>query len=487
MSSSNSKSSSSKVLQKIKSRFEKLYNLHGEPILHNPNTATKKDVEFSLRKYGVFISKINNLEETYTANLKGLNRIMYNIIFDERNSHNSEESYPSELERLSKKYPHFSSSEREFAALSGYWNSASGFGNSSFRFVYMQFLKTPIVFPVNNTNVEFTYNPVHSHNLRVFSKHPELWDILKRMYLSSNPMISWDSQKARFFDTGVVNKVGSSKITKATKPGMTPRHNDVYEYGGKELDRIQAMLILSSPRRVSSPVSLGFVLFSNDMKIRRLIEKYLGKTSSGFSTVNDVNLNPILDRFWRSIPNGFIMWNQATIHYEGVSVETPSRKQFSVDRLLSTVQSPQSLREITFRLVIGTHTPVELSEDSRRELMFLSEKGFLPEIYVNNRPNNRKITYIHKNLVNSKTTQWAIPRDMLKVEENIIKSLDDQESTLDENIPDILKEMYGIYDFHKEYPLSVKYNTSVSTTKDCILSTSVKNNVSYDDVLRVIL
>jgi hypothetical protein len=68
-----------------------------------------------------------------------------------------------------------------------------------------------------------------------------MWHILKEFYPKSQKiMMSWDSQKIRFFDTGR----GKIPNKPPCKPAMTIRHHDIYEYGGDPLDRIQAMLMM---------------------------------------------------------------------------------------------------------------------------------------------------------------------------------------------------------------------------------------------------
>jgi hypothetical protein len=254
-------------------------------------------------------------------------------------------------------------------------------------------------------------------------------------------MVSWDSQKVRFQDTGKINKIGMSSISKATKPGMTKRHHDIYTYGGQEMDRIQAMLMFQAPHAIA----LGYVIFSNHPRVRALLRSYFGEERTNFGTVEDDYLNPILDRYWRAPRDGFVMWEMSTIHYEGLPVDAGH----SLRIFGGFKETPESLRAFSFRAVIGTHTPIGLTPRARRELCYLSEKGWLPEIYKHKHNNDN--TPISRNLVNAKTTQYLKPRTMGEIEAAILQATIDGYTPAEVDafvaaLPPILREMYGIYE-----------------------------------------
>jgi len=440
----------SSILENIKKQFKKLYKKYGEPPIYTLKSFSTENCKNDLDKYGMFFVDIYD-EFLYQYNLLHISRELFCIIFDVYLPLNTsievllnyeQSEFQEELKRIKTKYSGIFKYEEEFliATLSSFWNSSKGFGNSNFKFIYLQFLKNDPKFKIDgiSKDIEFNYNPIHRLDLRLLWYFPELWDLFKSLYPDTKPMVSWDSQKVRFQDTGKINKIGVTKL-KPTKPEMTKRHHDIYTYGGKDMDRIQSMIIMQN----KEAIALGYVLFSNNKKIRKLIAEYFGKESLNFGSVDDPKLNKIIDKYWRAPLHGFVIWNQPTIHYEGLPINDGFLRKFG-----GMKETPESLRAFSFRAVIGTHTPIELSQQALREICFLSEQGWLPEIYKNKHNNDG--TAIIKNLVNAKTTQWAIPREMTQTEKDSLELINRKYSTEKINkyvdsLDDIIKEMYGIY------------------------------------------
>jgi hypothetical protein len=438
------------ILKQIKKNFKKLYNKHGEPTVHKLGSFTSDDCKSDLDKYGMFFVDIYD-DFIYQYNLLHISRELFCIIFDvylpldtsiDVLLNYDQVDFQEELKRIKLKYDGIFRYDEEFlvATLSSFWNSSKGFGNSNFKFVYLQFLKDDPKFEIDGIDkeIEFNYNPIHRLNLRLLWYYPDLWNLFKSLYPDTNPMVSWDSQKVRFQDTGKINKIGVTKL-KPTKADMTKRHHDIYTYGGKDMDRIQSMIIMQD----KEAIALGYVLFSNNNKIRKLIANYFGKENLNFGTVEDPELNKIIDKYWRAPLHGFVIWNQPTIHYEGLPINDGFLRKFG-----GMKETPESLRSFSFRAVIGTHTPIELSQQALREICFLSEQGWLPEIYKNKHNNDG--TPIIKNLVNAKTTQWSIPRTMTNNEKDLLELINRNynKETIDryvDSLDPVIREMYGIY------------------------------------------
>jgi ribonuclease HI len=411
----------------IANEFKRLYRKYGELPIRSIKTVDIKQINQDLDIYGFCnVQGVIGLKEYQTSIIQELN----NHLFDGRMDTNDE--FQLELIRIKNKYPKFNDNEATLAAMTSWWNSSSGFGNASFRFLYYQFVDDAPKFQVGNQTIEFSYNPFHRLGIRWLAKNPRLWQILKQLHPNSLPMVSWDSAKVRFYDTGVVNKIGVSK-RQATKPVLTKRHRDVYVYNGKKIDRTQAMLIEQSPLAIS----LGHVLFSSQPTIQKMLQEYFSQ-AAGFSSVEDDRLNPIFDKYWRAPLNGFVIWRQDTIHYE--AVPTDDR------RFASFTQPAENLREFSIRAAIGTHTPLDLSKNELCQLAFLSEYGWQPEIYKHKKFNRGKT--VDYNVVNFKSTQYMVARKITRREEKILRQIKtDYSDYIDivNRLPTELLEMYGIY------------------------------------------
>lgn len=425
--------SDDEILQTIESRFIELYQLHGEPptrtiekVYQDPQIIHE---DFNKYGYGVINDAIR--EDIFRENQNNLIKELSLQIFQTSDPFDHPD-FNIEYKRIDKKYPTFTNEEKVLATLTCWWNSSYGFGNSSFRFIYYQFLEKNPQFKIGEESIEFSRNPIHRHILSLMKEHPKLWSILKTFH-NEQPMISWDSQKVRFQDVGRP----LSKKYKSTKPVLTVPHRDVYLNDGVLIDRKQAMLI----KQDTNAIALGWVLFSHDDVIQKLSSLLLNKRLDGFSTINNERLINIMNRYWRAPLTGFIVWRQETVHYEGVP---------NSDRSLSSLSQPlENLSLFSFRIVMGTHEPIGLTEEMRKQLAFLAENGWCPEIYIRNRPHN-KGTMVNLNVVNRKTTQFNISRKLTSVERESLDSLVDTytKEYIEEfvnGLPKIIKEFYGLY------------------------------------------
>lgn len=480
-------SNQQETLRKIEKRFEELYKQYGEVPIRRLENTSNDDVQNDLKTWGICVigDAVNSGDYKYNKNLNI--RELSAHLFGTENPFDNEE-FKREYNCTSLKYLDFPPEEKILATMiSGWWQAKEGFGNMNFRFLYFQFLKKNPTFEIGGETVEFSRNPFHRHQLRLLASKPKLWELLKAQHSSGRPMVSWDSQKVRFHDVGRDPKGYTRSRPKATKPGLTKRHTDIYKYGGADLDRIQAMLIEQSPKAIS----LGWVMFSNDPEIRRLIAEYFGKEPGGFSSVEDEHLNKIIDRYWIGPLGGFVIWAQPTIHYE--AVPDPKTRRFK-----SFDQPTANLPEFSFRAVIGTHTPVDLSHDDLVKLALISEFGYAPAIYKGHHKNEG--TNVHKNVVNPKSTQYQIARGAKVLENEELERLrnvfDSVETSSDltrftpmyKDVNNykahIIKEMYGLYDVQS---VAEKYNLDEQKVKMCINSTSEKYGISQQDVIHTLL
>lgn len=465
------------ILRKLEQEFEKFYKKYGEPPVRNLKSVTSKTIKRDMKTWGIFIIGDATSKEAYRKNKRENIRELSNHLFHVPDPHTNKK-FQVEYERISKKYPHFTKEEKDLATMiSGWWRAEEGFGNMNFRFLYFQFLQQNPSFGIGDEQIDFSRNPFHRHQLRLLADKPRLWELLKSQHKSGVPMVSWDSQKVRFHDAGVVNKIGRSKQFKpAAKPGLTKRHSDIYKYGGADMDRIQAMLIEQSPKAIS----LGWVIFSNRPSIRKLIAEYFGKEPGGFSSVEDEKLNPILDKYWRGPLGGFIIWSQATIHYE--ALPDPKTRKFK-----SFSQPTENLREFSFRAVIGTHTPVDLGKKELYQLAHLAEYGYAPAIYKGH--HNNKGTNVNKNVVNPKSTQWNIARkprgrELFELNEAELGYAPKRIREHVNALPRIIREMYGIYDISS---IAKRFGMTKKDAKHCVQDIMKEKNLDEWNVIRGIM
>lgn len=449
-------SEKSGLLQKIRAEFERLHQQYGEPIAYTLEKATPALAKTSLQKWGVFYIRDAITAEELEKNRKRLvielSMHLFGMADPSRNP-----LFKKRLARIQTKYPKKSLSKQQLMALSCWWNSANGFGNSNFRFLYYQFLdkkdipKTMIA----GQPLLFERNPFHRHNLRLLASSPKLWEILTGLHAYKQvnsgqytaPVVSWDSVKVRFYEGG--NKSGDTTC-KPTKPALTARHRDIYDYvdvdemGVKKtrrLDRIQAMIL----DQEMGGILLGYVIFSQHPTIQKLIAEYLGVNNPrGFAAglTEHPELCEILDKWWRAPRNGFVIWKQETFHYEGLP--KPGNEMFK--RLASFTQPANALDKLSMRWVIGTHMPVHVTKTDMKKLAVLAELGYQPLIY--NSQWNRDHP-AHYNVVNTKSTQWKKTREPTTYERNqwtaakqFIGKPDQYLHTLDP----LIREMYGITD-----------------------------------------
>lgn len=476
-----------RLLHKINSRFEELYETYGEPpenfFSESQQISLGVDIQSDLSIYGIHFTSFKEgsqrQKRLYQDNLHEINKAMHLFIYETSEpTEDSEAALASVRKTFSSS--DFDENELRLAGLCSRWNSTSGFGNSSFRFLYGQFTDAESPkYVIAGEPVEFSYNPFHKINLDLLASLPEVWTSLKEVYTETNPMVSWDSQKVRFWDKSFKN---------ATLPTLTKRHRDIYAKGdGTELDRKQAMIIFERPKPKTTPVSLGFVLFSNDRLIRKYIAMYFGKEGKGFSSVEDEKLNVVLDKWWRTLKNGLVVWDQSTIHYEGVPQDIASQpylRKLATDvfgdplpeaTLSKGVLYHQHLSEPSFRAVVGTHTPHKLTQEDLVSLASLAIQDRCPEIYTKNRSHN-KGSIVDSNVVNHKSTQFMRPRPLKKMERTI--PIVDHSKV--EALPGIYKEFYGIYD-PDMVELSTITKMSILKIEEQIRTLSTKYNISPDE------
>lgn len=419
------------LLNKIEQAFESAYLKYGEPPSIQLQNVTPEIFKNYLDTWGIInIDDVYNNEDA-RKNYQRVIREMSLNIFSDANPHNNA-TYETEFKRISEKYPNFTNEEKELATITLWWNSKNGFGNSSFRFLFHQFTRDEDVpsIEIGGEKISLSWNPYHRLTLRVLDDYPMLWELLKSNHAPKTAMISWDSQKIRFQEVGRGQTKGDQK---STKPGVTLRHRDLYSYGGKDVDRLQAMLVNQDPEAIA----LGWTLFAHLPEIRDLLDQYFGTKNSGFTSVEDPMLNPIIDKYWRAPLRGFVAWSTYSIHYEGKA---------TADRKYERAPINSDLDKISNRIVMGPHSVVDIDQDGLTKLALLSEYGYQPSIYKN-RNKNTKVTI---NVVNKKTTQYMVPRERTNYEIASLEAVipifaQGGEGVYIDGLPKIYQEMYGIY------------------------------------------
>ena len=402
---------------------------------HNPEITLKQATEnLALVKqviqvYGFVVISDVYTEEDMIYNYQAVIRELSLYLFQIENPHQNP-VFETEYQRISTKYPNLLPVQKELATLTLWWNSSSGFGNSSFRFLFHQYVEESQAtkFNITGQEVYFSWNPYHRIALRVMTRYPDIWNILKSLHSGEEVMLSWDSQKVRFHETG--RGQTKNKDLVATKPTLTERHRDLYG----DIDRTQAMFIRDHP----DAVHLGFVRYTNQPHIKALIEQYMGTGRNGFSKIGaKPELEAILDQYWYAVKNGFVIWSTDTFHYEGV---TDPNYRWLHDNIAA------HLSFFSNRLATGVHVVYNLSLEQRLQLAVCSEYGFQPEIYGN----RNKGSMIDKNIVDRKSTQFKVARQKHNYEinnEQLCRQVltDGSGVKYIYSLHPMYREMYGIY------------------------------------------
>lgn len=414
------KDSKKSLLEQIEQALESAYLKYGEPKALSLKNLTPEQAKKDLATWGLVVIKDPIKKDKWDVYKQLLAVELSEHLFQIPDPMKNKE-YKEEFKLMKATYPTTNMGTLMLKSFAKWWSPKYGFGNSNFRFLFFQAENEPISFKIGDNDIFFSRNPIHRWNLRLLASEPKLWEILKSFHPPNKAMISWDSTKVRI------------NHKDATKPQLTQRHRDVYNYEGKAIDRKQAMLI----QQEEGAISLGWVIFSHLPKIQKLISKYLDKTPDKFSIVEDPDLNKILDKYWRSTEGGFVIWEQQTIHYEG----QPTELSNYFAKLKSFSQPKDTNYLISIRAVVGSHQPFNLSDEELEKLAFLSEKGLCPAIYDN--PN--KNTNISVNTVNKKSTRWKQKRDQGAVELEELKLAREKFEDAPLSDKKIYREMYGIY------------------------------------------
>lgn len=385
-----------------------------------------------MQVYGFVVIKDVYTEEDMIYNYQQVIRELSLYLFQIENPHQNA-VFETEYQRISAKYPNLLNVEKELATLTLWWNSSGGFGNSSFRFLLHQYVEESQAtrFNINGKEIWFTWNPYHRIALRVMTRYPDIWNILKSLHPNKEVMLSWDSQKVRFHEIG--RGQTKNKDLGATQPTLTERHRDLYG----DVERTQGMFIRDNPESIH----LGFVKFTNQPYIKAIIEQYMGSfgiAKNGFSKIGTKPaLEYLLDKYWLPVSNGFVIWSTDTFHYEGLN---------RVNGEFSTGNYQKHLDLFSNRLATGVHVVYNLVLEERLQLAVCSEYGFQPEIYGS----RNKGTMVDKNVVDRKTTQYKVARSKrtyeIYNEQHCRQALaDGSGANYIMSLHPMYREMYGIY------------------------------------------
>ena len=233
-------------------------------------------------------------------------------------------------------------------------NSKNGFGNASFAYLNMHPCSKDEA-PTTKIEEESIYlarNTAHKVNLDLLENDPHLCAVLLGM-THVDGMVSWDSVKYA--------RNPRPKPKTMTAQSLTKVHFDVY--GGKDAisegERCQVLVVREEK------IKLGYVPFTHDPTLQKLIEDYLGNpgffSRRGFIGISDEHLIKIFEKFWIAPPtNSMVMWRPTVVHFEAEATDP----QPQLNGLCKFASFKNLGNQTRWRFVVGTHLPQNLSRDS---------------------------------------------------------------------------------------------------------------------------
>lgn len=265
-------------------------------------------------------------------------------------------------------------------------------GNKTFGFLYKQpestsdSLQTKITTNAPSKElVYFTHCPVYYDvNLEVLSQKPILAKTIIEIThpnATTKPIFSWDSAKVANFSKSNINS-------------LTKSHIDWYD---NLRQRYQIMLSVYEGRN-----KLFYCPHTLHQDVQKLIKEITGDKNIyvkyGFYPLPD-DIIEVLKPFYLAPEEGSLaFWKSGIVHGEFVSEVKPYQKTTlkTIDQQLyhpdKKIEKPIS-NQLVFRMVVGTHLPIGLTDEAKKELAVLAKHGFIPHRYLHGN---------HKGIVDNK-------------------------------------------------------------------------------------
>lgn len=295
-------------------------------------------------------------------------------------------------------------------------------GNKGFAYLYKQPMKKSLA---NKLVVEthHGYNEVYVDHNPVYSKVnlATLTDLNNRRMLSvllglTHPidtMVSWDSAKVSYN-----HKSGANSLT---APHID-YYNDITE-------RVQVIL-----NAVENRTKLFYIPNTLDPMVKELMEKIEKKPGlykdNGFKRLNDKTVKVLKKYAVAPPPRSLIFWKSGIVHAEWTAGEEPVAGLYHPDEELS--DKPLT-KQLTVRLVVGTHKPTGLTNFARKQLAVAAQLGIIPHRYLHGKHEKVVMNKMHKgktlykkNRVQPEVEKNLMTRAIMKLEdpEWVIKKFD---------------------------------------------------------------
>ena len=263
-----------------------------------------------------------------------------------------------------------------------YWKAGT-IGNKSFGYLFAQPEekdKSVSVQLSRNLKVYMAMGSGYQANLALVCHQTseEMLDILMKVTGNEHGMISQDSCKIH-------------------RESLTEPHADVYHPNEHKINRSQAIAFGPNEGAVRLCFAVGSHTVDMKKKITNAIDRDIYKTS-GFQKVPADKRKALYKIIGESVYCGdrydIVIWKPTIIHFE--ALKTEKGLAFRTDKS-TTVE----------RYIIGTQTPVELSQQQLKEIAFYAQNGWIWHPYNNLNKN----TAIGTNSVHLKRTQYKRPRE----------------------------------------------------------------------------
>lgn len=431
-----------RLLAKLGAKFNDYMQMFGEPEeidIDDPYIIPK--ILFYLKIYGLVFFKQEFSQEVKDAKIRILRELSKHLL-NKENPLDDIKFYKLYV-KLKKIYPAYDDISLSFACMSTFINTKHGFikdGELKLKHIKdnklcIKEIKNNISFLLNlNTNL------VHRECLNLLSSC-DIWQILTDVaieYFSpihnpkrivNLPYIDSTNIAIKYQEVNAIKHI--SKTVEFTPSNLCLDNNNN--------DSIN--ILITSQQNTA--LHLGFVMFSNNPEIKKLINKYLivSQTRSHGTNYTDLQFNKILTKYWRALTNGMSLFSSSTYYFEAIPHDVDTNKKI----LLRYYLEKKDVNKFSFRfnMKLGnklSSSMENLESEDKLKLCVMLKNGFEVCDLISDKKLVRKV-------VNSEKHRLDLLMQKLnkKKSDEMNSSTDYKEMVL--TLPNDIKAMYGIYDF----------------------------------------
>jgi hypothetical protein len=483
----NSEEEKDRLLKKLENRLNEYMSIFKEPeVVDMDDVHASSKICFTLKTYGVVFLKHRTKEMIDIAKIKLLRNIsMY--LFDSQDPRDNKK-FLKKFNKIKKEYPDYEYLDVCYAALSVYINKQNGFvGKGSFKLQEIKDNKFNIIESKSNnvSLINLNTNFVHQECLRLLSSL-NIWHLIKEVsleYFASgigcNEGVSIDYPHLVSQKSDIILKYYETKIKNKCKlPNLQTIHTSLNNNNTDEDANIynnirdNGAINISITEQDNSAIHMGWILFSNQEPIRKLINKYFCR----YRSTSLVKFNKIIMRYWRTQSNGITLYSSHVHMYEAIPHNMLNNQKI----LLRTHLVASEYNKFSFRFLMQVSSLLLQSMETMENFDRLSRaailEGYFEPVIINgNNKEKRRVSNYEKVLFNKllNSLDWKYlcvleDEKNLNTSSNTVMTIQEKrkEEDLNENkikeskdnkvpkykifvmeLPKDIKEMYGIYNY----------------------------------------